>query len=257
MTLQIGDAVGGGIRRAFTVSGGVLMALVFAYTVVFLGATQALFLELLPADLQSEVQGAGELGIVFPVPPAVAGAIMAVGMLFGFVLYLVATRALTRDQAELSSFPSELYTRRIGRATLSSIGASIVVQVAVTIGFVLLFVPGIFLAISFAFVVFAIGVEDERALDSLSRSWELASGNRWRLFALLLIIGVGGAVIGAVGGLFSFLGPIVGQLASLAITSVLAIVIYGVMAEAYLQLVDETAGGTGDVETRNDVGTAP
>ena len=66
--------------------------------------------------------------------------------------------------------PAELFTRRIGRATLSAVGANLFIGAAVSVGFVLLVVPGVYLAISFLFAVFVVGVEDERAVDALRRS---------------------------------------------------------------------------------------
>lgn len=252
MTLQIGDAIGDGIRRSFTYSGGVLMALLFAYVVVFMGAMNALFVELFPEEFRES----GQAALAFPIPPAVAAAILLAGFVFGIVLYVAATRALTREQSELSSLPSELFTRRIGRATLSALGANVVVQIAVTIGFVLLVVPGIFLAVSFVFVVFAIGVEDRRAIDSLSRSWELASGNRWRLFGLLLIVAVVASVAGAIGSLGTIVDPLVGQVVSLLVISVVSVVFYGVLADAYVQLSDEGTDGSGGTETPDAPGAA-
>ncbi|WP_254840531.1 hypothetical protein [Natronomonas marina] len=233
MSLQIGDAIGDGVRRAFTYSGGVLMALLFVYQLVFVGAVNTLVAESLPPEAQQ-----GSLGLALPVPVAVAGALAVVGLLFGVVLYLVATRALTREHSELGSLPAELFTRRIGRATVSAVVTNIVVFVAVSVGFVFLFVPGIFLALSFVFVVFAIGVEDERAIDALGRSWELASGDRWSLLALGLIVGVVTAVGSGLGSVLSVVSPLAGQVTSLALASIFAVVSYGILADAYLQLSD-------------------
>lgn len=241
MSLQIGDAIGDGVRRAFTYSGGVLMALLFVYQLLFVGAVNTIVAESLPAEAQQ-----GSLGLTLPVPVAVAGVLAVVGLLFGVVLYLVATRALTREHSALGSLPAELFTRRIGRATVSAVGANVVVSAAVTVGFVFLVVPGIFLAISFLFVVFAIGVEDERAIDALRRSWELASGDRWSLLALGLIVGVVTAVGSSLGSVLSVVAPVAGQVASLALSAVFAVVGYGILADAYLQLA---AGKPADPET--------
>ena len=249
MSLQIGDALGDGIRRSLTYSGGVLMALTFVYQLLFLGSINAIFVDILPP----EAQQSGQLGFALPVPAAVAGVIALLGLAFGIVLYIAATRALTREQSELDSLPGELFTRRMGRALVSAVGANIVVTIAVTIGFILLFVPGIFLAISFIFVIFAVGVEDERAIDALSRSWELASGNRWGLFALGLIVGVVTGVGSSIGSVASFVSPVAGQILSLALTSVFSIVGYGILADAYLQVSGEKPGsGGGTVEPTSE-----
>jgi hypothetical protein len=250
MSLQIGDALGDGVRRSLTYSGAVLMALTFAYQLVFLGAVNRIFLEALPP----EVETSGQFAFALPIPVAAAAVLAVLGLAFGVVLYIAGTRALTRDHAELDSLPSELFTRRIGRAFISAVGANIVVSLAIAVGFVLLIVPGVFLMISFIFVIFAIGVEDERAIDSLRRSWELASGNRWSLLALGLVVGVITSVGSGLGSVFSLVNPVVGQVASLALTSVFAIVSYGILADAYLQVRGEKPDAGGGA-TESSAGT--
>lgn len=253
MALQIGNAIGSGLRRSLSVSGGVLMVLMFAFVLVFMSATNTVFLELLPP----EVQETGQFGLTLPVSAAVAGVIAGIAMLLGMVFSITMTRALTREHAELSSFPSELFTRRIGRAIVSMIGASFLIQLAVTIGMVFLLVPGLFLAVSFMFSVYAIGVEDERAIDSLSRSWELASGNRWGLFGLTVIVALAVGVGSGLGTILTSIDPVAGQVATLALTSVLTVLGNGVIADAYVQLRDdEDGGGSGGTETPDATGTA-
>ena len=161
------------------------------------------------------------------------------------MLYLVAARALTREREALDSLPAALFTRRIGRATLSAVGANLVVGVAVFVGFLLLVVPGVYLAISFLFAVFVVGVEDARAADALRRSWTLAGGNRWRLLALVAVVTVAAAVASSVASALSLVSPAAGELLSLAVSAVFGVVAYGVFAEAYLRLADGRDGGKG------------
>ena len=123
MALQIGDTLGGGVGRAFTYSGVVLMALLFVYQVIFTVAVNSLLLRYLPPEAAESSQ----FVLSAPMPPAVAGTLIVLGLLFGAVLYLVAARALTREREALDSMPAELFTRRIGRATLSAVGANLVV----------------------------------------------------------------------------------------------------------------------------------
>ena len=151
MALRIGDTLGGGIGRAFTYSGAVLMALLFVYQVIFTVAVNSLLLRYLPPEAAESSQ----FVLSATIPPAVAGAGVVAGLLFGVVLYLIAARALTREREALDSLPAALFTRRIGRGTLSAVGANLVIAVAVSVGFLLLVVPGVYLAISILFAVFA------------------------------------------------------------------------------------------------------
>ena len=100
-------------------------------------------------------------------------------------------------------------------------------------------------AISYLFAIFVIGVEDERAIDALWRSWALAGGNRWRLLALMVVIIVATGVGSSIGSVLSFVNPAAGELLSLAVSAVFIVIGYGVLAEAYLRLADEPGGGEG------------
>src|SRR5437762_2862413 len=66
--------------------------------------------------------------------------------------------------------------------------AQFAVVLWVFIGFVLLIVPGILWSLSYALVVPVVLVEGRKATPSLRRSWELVKDNRWKVFAVLLIV---------------------------------------------------------------------
>lgn len=206
VALQIGRAISRGIRRTLNSTELALIVLTAVYMLTFVGALNIVVV----AGLPPEVRDRADVGLTLPLPGAVAGVVVALGMLFGIVLYLAAARAFTGGPAERASFSTELFTRRIGRALASAVGANVVLTVAVLTGLVLLVVPGFFLAVSFVFVVFVIGVEDARMLDAFRRSWGLASGNRWRLFALVLVVGVGTGLLSGLGSVVSVVDPIVG-----------------------------------------------
>jgi len=59
---------------------------------------------------------------------------------------------------------------------------TVVAAVLITIGFVFILVPGIFLATSFAVATPALMIERVGPIESLKRSWRLATGERWRIF---------------------------------------------------------------------------
>ncbi|ACV48203.1 conserved hypothetical protein [Halomicrobium mukohataei DSM 12286] len=212
------------------------MVLTIAYQLVFVGSINTAVAGMLPDTAQQ-----GQIGLTLPISTSVSGLLAVVSILFGTYILLVATRLLVRDSSELSSLPSELFTHRVGRALLAAIVANVLVSIAVTLGLIALVIPGLFLSVSFTFVFFAIGVEDQGPVDALRRSWDLATGNRWRLFGLVLIVGI---VAGAVGGLSSLVtiaGPAIGQIVVLSIISIITIVNYGILADAFVQLRTEAA----------------
>ena len=186
MSLSIGQALGRGTRRSLSVSGLVLFVAMVVYQVVLVGTVNTVVVNSLPPNISPEEIGA--VGFTFPISTGVAGVVGVASLLFGTGVFFIATRLLSRELSALGSIPPSLLGHRFGRAFLSTLAVSLVLAVVIPIGLALLFVPGLFLAVSFQFAVFAVGVEDCGPLAGLRRSWELASGNRWRLFGLLLVV---------------------------------------------------------------------
>jgi hypothetical protein len=231
MALQLVDAITDGIKRVLTRTGGVLLALLLAQQLLlFTSINTLLAAEAPPA-------AADVIGLTIPVSGTVAGAILLGTLLFSGVYFVVLSRAFARPLPQLSSFPTELYTRRVGRATLSTLVGGIVVFVAVMIGFAFLFLPGLFLAACFLFFTFAVGVEDRGTISALKRSWILSKGNRLRLVTIVLIAGIIGTLVGLVPTVLQLAGAsALGDLVTILTNSVLFTVVYGITAAAYLQV---------------------
>ena len=117
----------------------------------------------------------------------------------------VASAAATLVAAEAYvGIPSDW--RRSAAAGLQKIiaivAATIVVVLVVVAGFVVVLIPGIFLAVSFAVYAQALMIEKVGPMESLGRSWRLASGERWRLFGAglsMLVISI--IALGIIGGI--------------------------------------------------------
>jgi hypothetical protein len=67
------------------------------------------------------------------------------------------------------------------------IGNGILKGIAVTIGIVLLIVPGLILLTIWAVTGPAIVIERRGVIDAFSRSWELVRGQAWMVFAIILV----------------------------------------------------------------------
>jgi len=248
MSLRLGRAFVDGIRRVLTRTGAVLFVALLLLQLLVQVSINTAVLGLLPPEATAQLDG--QLGLTLPLPVGVAGAAFVLGLVLNAAFFVVLTRGLTRPIDDLGSFPDTLYTRRIGRATLSVVGAGIVAGIAVSFGFVLLLVPGIFLATCFLFVPFEVGVGDDRAGAALKRSWARSRGNRLRLSVLVILAGVVGAVIGAVGAVFDLArAAVAGDVVANLLTTVLFVGLYGIIADAYVQLRgdDRGAGGSGAV----------
>lgn len=237
MSLDIGQAFGRGIDRVATRVGGILVAVWFGLQLVSSASMLTLLQPMLPAQPSFQTMP----GVVLPVPPAVAGLLFVLAWLVSLALYVVYARVAVAGPTD--TIPDEFYSHRMGGAMAHLFVAFILVGFLVGIGMVLLIVPGLFLAVSFAFVLFYVAVEDDGAIAAMKHSWGLASGNRLRVFLLLLLVGV-------VTGLPStfvnfFLGTsVAGWLVSGAVNSVVYVYALFVLADAYTQLRDGESGDT-------------
>jgi uncharacterized membrane protein len=79
---------------------------------------------------------------------------------------------------------------------LRMIGATLVYAIIVTLGLILLIVPGIYLAIRLQFYSYYIVDKNTGAIDSLRMSWKLTEGNMINIFLFMLIL-LGLNILGA------------------------------------------------------------
>jgi len=257
VTLQLGRAIGDGIERTLTPTGGILLVAFLGLQLLTQASVNTVVTGVFPDGPAGELEAA--LGLTLPVSATVAGGLFVVAIVLSAAYFVVLSRALTRSTAELSSFPSDLYTHRMGRATLSTFVGGLVVSLAVMVGFAFLFLPGIFLAVSFLFFAFVVGVEDRGIVGALKRSWGLSRGHRLKLAVLVFLAGVVGGVSGLVGTLFDLAGSaIVGELLVNTINSLLFVLLYGIIAAAYLQVREggpQQVGSSGVPDSLDGIGS--
>jgi hypothetical protein len=105
---------------------------------------------------------------------------------------------------------------------------SFVVALAVGIGFLLLFIPGVFFMGMFAVAIPVVVIEGKDVGAALSRSWELVKGNFWHALGTVVVAFVIAGVISAILGVFAgsnwFLGWIFGSIAAIITTPFTAMV---------------------------------
>jgi hypothetical protein len=102
------------------------------------------------------------------------------------------------------------------------IGVAIVVGLGLILGFMVLIVPGIILAVIWSVATGAVVVEGRGVGDALQRSRDLTRGYRWQIFGLGVIMVIASMIIGmAVGGISAATGGgFIAGSASLAINMV-------------------------------------
>jgi hypothetical protein len=90
------------------------------------------------------------------------------------------------------------------------IGLAICVSIGLMVGFLLLVVPGVILALMWFVATPACVVEQLGPLASMGRSSELTKGHRWKILGMVLLLVIGaGIVSGVIGALLGLTGSTV------------------------------------------------
>lgn len=134
---------------------------------------------------------------------------------------------------------------------ISLIGISIVYGLVVAVGFVLLVLPGIYLAVRLSLAFPACVIDERDAFGSLSTSWDVATGNLLKLFGIsvvsfLVVTGAGIATVAFTGLSDEF------HLAFLAVAAVLTAVVSPVVQFAYARVYLENRSNSGSESDDGD-----
>jgi hypothetical protein len=135
MSLHLTTALVDGSRRVVTRTGAVLLVLLLGLQALLVTSVNTVIIAEAPSAT------ADVIGLTLPVSGTAAGAILAATVVLNAAYFVVLSRALAPPLPQLASVPAELYTRRIGRASLTMLGSGLITAVAVMVGFALLFFP--------------------------------------------------------------------------------------------------------------------
>ncbi|HKP79152.1 MAG TPA: hypothetical protein VJU34_08510 [Phenylobacterium sp.] len=136
------------------------------------------------------------------------------------------------------------------RAFLPLIGLTILLAIAIVFGFILLIVPGIMMACAWCVAVPSLVADRSGVFGAFSRSAELTRGNRWRIFALFIVVWVIAIVIGAVIGAVALALNFGGALDAISLARSPAQVIGNVISNTLSALISSTGVAVLYVELR-------
>ncbi|WP_254535382.1 hypothetical protein [Halomarina litorea] len=249
MSLDVGAALRRGAERAATPSGLLLLVPFAALSVLNAAATARLALSLADsAFVDGVVTTLREAGrpdlaeamlatvstqpLALPVSPAVAG-----GVIVAVAVSLEATR-IVADRTFVAEAATGLHepTRRLGRATLTGVLASLVVGLLLVLGAALV-LPALLVAVVFFFTRQFVAWEDESVVGALRSSVSLALdaplsvlGLAAGLFVVDLFVG---SLVGGVAGLFA---PVTTRVVELVAGAAVSVYASAVAADAFRQL---------------------
>ena len=238
MTLSVGDAVGDGLDR---LTDGRLAAAFVAFYAAHLALTvgtqsqlaaqretfeEEAFLfdpELLPPELP--------LALEIPLGAAI--------LLWTLAMVALVTSSILALRALLGAERPGPRTDGLLVATVHGVVAGIAAGIAVGIGLALFVLPGLFLATVLAFTYPYVALEGENALSAMRRSWSLTTGNRLRVFAVVVVIGLTFFSITFVGGVVALaLGafPLLAEVTNVAFVAIAWLASLAILASAFDQL---------------------
>lgn len=199
------------------------------------------------------------MGLVAPTPAAVTGmtpeaqleATMAVlWSIFPFALVaalltLLANAAILRLWLSRTSISVADALKIAAGLILPLFLMQILASVATFIGFLLLIVPGIYVAIRFCVAFsYAVDMNIRNPIEALAGSWRLTNGNVLRIFLFLFFLTIAAFVLIILVSLFipvmamiPAIGILLGNVLNGAITTIVSVVFLAVIAAIYRQLV--------------------
>lgn len=269
MTLNIVDAIGDGFSRAASFPGAIFAALFTLGGLGFLVATQSLISQVYDAIDLREVYEASETGMTYEeFVQQVEGAfpldfldfsievligLMVLVLLVQVVVRIGAVRWFVGTNGELAV---GLFLRRllwtVGNLVLGWVILGVLLFIPFFIvgliflsgsaplgllAFFLALIVAVYLYVAFMFFNFEIIVEGANAIDGLTTSWSLTSGNRLLLFLVLLLVGIAGWILGFVSQVALPATEPPGLVAGQVLAGIVGAVTLGIYAALYNQLL--------------------
>ncbi|QGX95865.1 hypothetical protein EI982_14280 [Haloplanus rallus] len=203
MSLRIGAALQSGGSRLVSRTGTLLtvsyLVLYAVYQTGFNVLMNALYARIgLPAAIPAPI------GLPLPV----AAAVVAAALLVLTWVSLVAIRTFVAGERD--AIPRGFWTDGVGWALPNLVVGGLLTSVLVTVGFVFLILPGLFLLVGLAFMAMYIAVEGDDFVTAMRRSWGLARGNRLSILGLVVVVAALGAAAGVGFGLASLVLALAG-----------------------------------------------
>ncbi|WP_324758931.1 hypothetical protein [Haloarcula montana] len=203
MSLQVGQALRDGIDDLTSERGVLFVAVFVLYGLLNGVVSQSLSLainrsiasafDLPPSAMQQQgAFGGASSALGLDLSLAVAAVLTVLLWAIGVALRIVVIRSFAYEGP--SPLPSAA-TENLVSTVLTALAASVLMTVLLGIGFVLLILPGLALAVLFFFVMQEIALNDSGVIESLKNSVDLVGDNLGGVVVLIIVTVVVGIVI--------------------------------------------------------------
>lgn len=210
-------------------------------SLIFAGIPNFLYQLLIGSQVEASVQTNGA-----PPPSFVITALF--GALVFFLIYMalssVLQAALVRATIQDLNGQQPTFADALSRGIallLPVVGLSIVMSLGIGLAGILLVIPGLYLLIRWSAAVPVLVQERLGILASLKRSSELTDGSRWRIFGLLIVLGVALIILQLVLGVLLMaimpaLGTVLATALATSVSAIFSVLISIALAVSYVEL---------------------
>lgn len=231
MSVSVSSILKEAANRSVKRNGLILMGLFFVLSMLsgFLGAGVVRY-----TTNQQLISVVTQTNPVFVLPPLVAGLLSLVIGLASLIVSIAAIRVFVSDETE--RLPREYFTRNMGWVMLNLIVGAVVFGIVVTLGFIALIIPGIFLLVTLTFWSIYVVVADQNFIEGFRSSWDLTRGHRLKLLLLGIAVSLISVIINAVFGVGFIAGSLTGLVLSQVGTAIVTVFLTAALAVAYNDL---------------------
>jgi len=207
----------------------------------------------IPNALMQLIQGSPDAVVsAFASPAVVITSIVGFFVLMFFSVVLQAT-LIVATVKDLGGEKVDLQAC-IGKAIakfLPLLGLGLLVSLGIALGFLLLVIPGIILALMWIVATPVLMTENLGVVDSIKRSADLTSGSKMMIFLLFIIFVILAAVIGGIGGAISIFSTTGAVIVALVVNTITGAIQGAGVASIYVDLRNVKEGT--DTSTLADV----
>jgi hypothetical protein len=185
------------------------------------------------------------VGIIDAVLVAIAPVLLLIGFIISLVAITLFTGMVVELVADVQDGRRDATVGQLLNAATPVLGQLILVGilagVGITIGFILIIIPGLILITIWSVAAPVVVLEHPGAFNALGRSRELVKGNGWQVFGVIVVLVIG---VGIVSAIIESIGDSGGTAAGIVVRVIVEILTAPISALAASVLYFELRGST-------------
>ncbi len=242
MALDVWKVIEKGFKKTFRNTGTTLIGIFFLIDLIGHISGTSFRQYLIDAELIPVAEGASQsLQFAWIGSPIISGVLMLAVIFASLITVIVTIRVFLKDKK--NSIPPSFYKENIFSPAVNLIIGGILYSILITIGIILLILPGVYLILALFFWTVIVLDKNVGFFKAMKKSWKITKGTKTKfsIFLLLIVLalisfivplGVG-FLVGIVGISETF-GSLVVEI---IVSSLLTVFQLGVVVEAYKKVI--------------------